>query len=478
MALRFGEEKKILPKILINIGAGFDIPTGQFITGKNGESIINGGLGGITAIVGAGNNFKSSILHFHQLSAANRIFATAETAMTTYDTEVNIDINKLENWSNEFEYIPKNAITSEMIWEITDKSQQYADEWFDKISKYCEQKEKDKSINVKFTAFVNPYTKEVLEMPLPTFVEIDSLSEFEPKSTIDMVAKDIEDSNTVYMKQGLFKTKVFSQLPVLSNSSNVYFLITAQIGEKINIATGPAMYNQPSRKLQHLKSGESIKGVSNKFYFLSNNSWYAHTASVLKNQNTKLAEYPTGNESQETDLNVVRLTMMRSKSGPSGYTLEVVVSQTEGVLPTLTEFHTIKQNGKFGIGGNDRSYFIELHPEVSLQRTNIRSKIDSDKLLSRAINITSELLQMHIFHSNLHAKGLLCTPAELYNDIKDLGYDWHTLLDTRGWWTVDNYDTRIKPFLSTMDLLKMRKGLYFPYFLNDDKTLKKEYIHE
>jgi hypothetical protein len=42
------------------------------------------------------------------------------------------------------------------------------------------------------------------------------------------------------------------------------------------------------------------------------------------------------------------------------------------------------------------------------------------------------------------------------------------LLNTRGWWTLDN-DKQEVPFLSTLDLLRMRKGLYHPYWLAEDK---------
>ena len=475
MALKFNLGPKVMPKILINIGCTYDIPTGTFITGNKGESILNGGLGQVTGAVGGGNNFKSTTMHYMMLSAANRMWATADTAMSTYDTEINISINRLEDMANKYAYIPKNPITEKGLWDISDKTSLPAEKWFNNILTYTEEKKKDKSIIVEYTAFKDPYGDGVLKMILPTFGEIDSLSEFEAESTMNMVEKDIEDANTVFMKQGLFKTKVVSALPRIANSSNTFFLVTAQIGEKIDMATGPAKYNQPSKKLQHLKGGDTIKGVSGKFFYLLNNGWFSHTASVLKNPTTKLAEYPTGkDDTLETDLNIVKMTQLRSKSGPSGYTLEIIVSQKDGVLPTLTEFHHIKTNGKFGIGGNDRSYFISLYPDVSLSRTTVRSKIDSDPLLRRAINISSELLQMHKFHNNVYGK-YLCTPEELYDDIKKLGYDWNILLRTREWWTIDQYTTKVPPFLSILDLLKMRKEEYFPYFLNDDKTIKKEY---
>lgn len=59
--------------------------------------------------------------------------------------------------------------------------------------------------------------------------------------------------------------------------------------------------------------------------------------------------------------------------------------------------------------------------------------------------------------------GLMCTPAELYEDIKKLGYDWNILLDTRGYWTLNQYSHPV-PYLNTVDLLKMRKELYRPWW--------------
>lgn len=478
--LNFNITEKTNTKLLINIGALFDVPTASIVTGKKGEAIFNGGLGQVTAIMGAGNNYKSTILHYQMLSAASKIAATTDTAMTTYDTEVNISLDRLEDLASKFDTLPKNPIMSDNpTWSVTDKSMVSANDWAVSINKYAEAKAKEKKIIQKFEAFTDPYSKNVLELPTPTFVEIDSLTEFEASSTMDMLTNDLDssDTNTYAMKQGAFKTKFLSTLPRLTNSSNTFVLMTAHIGEKINMATGPAVYQQPTRKLQYLKGGDTIKGVSSKFTFLLNNAWFAHTASLLNNKTTKLPEYPRNkNDVTTTDLNTVKLTQLRSKSGPSGYTLEIVVSQTEGVLPTLTEFHFIKESDRFGLTGNNVHYQIALLPEVTLNRNNVRENIDKNNKLRRAINITSELLQLNIFHNvRLDTEGINCTPEELYKDIKELGYDWDVLLNTRGYWVIDQYENKI-PYLNTIDLLRMRKGTYFPYFLNDDKTLKKKYM--
>ena len=103
----------------------------------------------------------------------------------------------------------------------------------------------------------------------------------------------------------------------------------------------------------------------------------------------------------------------------------------------------------------------------------VRSKINNDPLLRRAINITAELLQLEIYSNDIKQQGLLCSPKELYEDIKKLGYDWNVLLNTRGYWTIDQYDNPV-PFLSTVDLLKMRAGTYKPYWLEDTKNTKEK----
>lgn len=467
--------EKVKPKILINIGCLMDIPTGFIVTGKKGESIINGGLPQISGLVGRGNNYKSTIMHYMALSAYDKISASHETNMVTYDTEMNTFLERLEDLSKRFEHIPDDIIRSNKgLWTVTDKSQMPGNKFALILNEYSENKIKDKDSKITIECFKDPYEDKPLSTLLPSFVEIDSLSEFEAESTIEMLSNDLDgsDTNTFAMKQGLFKSKFLSTLPRLASMSNTFILFTGQVSNKINMATGPAAMAQPVKDLQYLKQGDSIKGISNKFFFLLNSAWFLHTATLLKNKSTEQAEYPVDTSSnQSNELNVVKLTQLRSKSGSSGYTISVIVSQDEGVLPTLTEFHHIKENNRFGLSGNNVHYNLDIYPDVSLSRTTIRNKIDSDPRLRRAINITSELLQLTIFNPELETQGLMCTPKELYEDIKKLGYDWNVLLDTRGYWTIDQYTNKV-PFLSTVDLLKMRKGLYTPYFLKDNKEKK------
>ena len=114
-------------------------------------------------------------------------------------------------------------------------------------------------------------------------------------------------------------------------------------------------------------------------------------------------------------------------------------------------------------------------PDVTLSRTTIRTKINESKQLRRAINIASEMQQLGLYLGNHpYVREAMCTPKELYEDIKALGYDWDMLLRTREYWTINQYDNKV-PYLNTLDLMRMRIGKYTPYFLNEDKTLKTKY---
>lgn len=453
-------------KPLINIGCMFDIPNGTFIKGLHGEHILNGGLGMFSGIAGIGNSFKSTILHYQMLSAADKIASVTSTSMSTYDTEINIHLERLYNFTKRFDSFKDRNILEDGTWVVSDKTVYLGNEWYEKLKDFMKSKKDNAKQLMVETPFVDRDGK-LLKIIVPTFSEIDSFSEFETASAAKMQEEnEIGESgaNTLHMKLGAAKTQFLMDIPNRLASSNHYVLTTAQQGKDTSIATGP-MPSAPTKKLQHLKNGDKIKGVSDKYFFLSSSLYHAYNATPLLNQSTRGPEYPkdpNDNRMMDMDLNVVSLRQLRSKSGASGNIVEIIISQTEGVLPTLSEFHFIKGMDRFGISGSLQHYALDILPDVKLSRTTVRSKIDNDPKLRRAINITSELAQMHLHMRYLD--DLLCTPLELYEDLKKLGYDWDQLLNTRGWWTVNN-DKHPVPFLSTYDLLMMRKEKYKPYWL-------------
>lgn len=472
-------------KILINIGALFDIPTGTYLKGKYNESILNGGLGMLTGITGIGNNFKSTLEHFMTLSAASKIFPVEPTYIATYDTEVNIHENRLFNFTQSFEPFKYKDILSDGFWRITDKNVYYGNVWWAEHRKYLSEIEKQGSKFLKETPFLSRDRTNRIKTILPTFTQIDSFTEFDTEEIAKIQNEnELGDTggNTIHMRLGLAKTRFLMEVPTITGRSNNFMLFTAHLGKDTMIAAGPYA-PPPPKKLATLKHGDKLKGVTDKFFFLMSNLWQVYDARPLQNKDTKGPEYPVepgDPQPNDTDLNVVTVKLLRSKSGPAGATFEVVVSQSRGVLPTLTEFHYIRSCDYFGLTGSKVNYHLDLLPEVNLSRTSIRQKIETEPLLARAMNITAELCQIQHAWRDLD-KLLVCSPKELYDDLKEAGYDWNVLLKTRGYWMFEN-ESHDTPFLSTMDLLRMRAGLkgyqdaYFPYWMNDDKTVKPGYL--
>lgn len=453
-------------KVMFNVGALFDIATGTYLQGRHGEYILNGGLASLTGVVGIGNNFKSTIMHYLLMMFMARVKGASAT---TYDTEVNIHESHLHDIMAHMEDLEGEDLIDTARWVITDKTMYTGTEYYAKLKEFLEMKIKNKDKLLVETPFWNRGRQGPLMIIQPTGSEIDSFTEYETDDVMEMQDKaELGDSkgNTIHMRQGLAKLRILMEAPRLNTGSYNYMIMTAHIGKESTMQSAGGGREVPIVKLQHLKNGDKIKGTTDKFTFITHNCYHAFNAKPLINDGTKAPEYPRNSDDDtrlDTDLSTVTLRNLRSKSGISGMTQMLVVSQSLGVLPSLTEFHHIKEQDKYGIEGTNINYFLSLLPEVKLSRTTVRGKLDSDAKLRRAVNITSEMCQMSYLYRAL-PDGLMCTPKQLYEDLKAKGYDWDVLLSTRGWWTIDN-DKHPIPYLSTMDLLRMRRGHYHPYWM-------------
>ena len=459
---------------MINIGSLFDIPTGVYIFGKYGEAILNGGLGAMTGVVGIGNNFKSTIMHYQTTTALARM-GTMSSIMT-YDTEVNIhEWHLRRQLVNIKEFYGEDVIETQR-WQITDKTVYTGDKWYDLLRDFMDDKTKNSKKYSVFTPFVDRDNVSNVKFIIPTFVEVDSMSEFTTKDVLKMQDENsLGDSgaNMVSMRQGIQKNRFLMESPENAGASSTYILLTAHIGAEFNLDP----HNPPPKKLQHLKGGVKLKGVPEKFTFVMNNCWQCYNAAPMMQRLTKTPEYPKNGEdnlSGDTDLNAVTVKQLRSKSGTSGMNVEVLVSQTDGVLPSLTEFHFLKTRAdRFGFIGNDQNYVLALCPDIKLSRTTIRSKIDSSQALRRSLNFLAEQAQVIMLWTNIDAAWTV-SPEELYRGITELGYNWDDIYNTRGWWTIAGMHMS-QNFLSTMDLVRMYHGFYIPYWMEKppEKALAK-----
>lgn len=468
--MAFANAFKPAPSVraMLNLGCGFDIPTGRYIKGKHGESILNGGLAHLTGVGGRGNTFKSTIMWFMMLRVMQRYSKSGGMA---YDTEMSATLARLRDLAATLGPDAVAAVDDIERFILTDKTVYSGNVWYDMLKESLKPREGNKK-DTGTTPMLNK-EGEFIKALYPMVFGCDSLSQFQTDSLQKIQDNTVGDSgrNVEALRDAMAKNQMIMELPGVTARTGSYGLFSAHMGDEHQLDP----YAPPQKKLAFLKNKVKFKNVPEKFTFLMNNCWYAISSEPLINQSTKGPEFPRHPDDQnkgDTDLMVVNLVNLRGKSGPTGLPITVVVSQTEGVLPGLSEFYFIKSMKRYGLGGNDRNYFLELCPDIALSRTTVRGKINEEPALRRALEIVGEMCQIKHIWTHL-PRDFVPSPAELYETLKQRGYDWDVLLNTRGYWIFQE-DKHELPFLSTMDLINMYHGTYHPYWMKEKPKGKVE----
>lgn len=448
----------------INLGALLDIPTGKYEQGKHGEMIMNGGLSSLTGIASRPNNFKTA-LAIYMLAAARR--AMPGCSAIAYDTEGTLNgTTRLDALSKAMPEISHIDWENDEQYMFTDLSRYSGDEFFTLFRTVVGEKTKNEKLYMRTSPFIG-IDGENKKMLYPSIGLIDSFSKFiisEIQETYEKHAIGSAKLNTTDMSNGKAKKQLFNQLPQICAKTGTYAILTAHVGDVINME----MFPTDKRNLTGMKRDTVILGVSGGFYSLPNNVWDIIGNKPLLNKD-KMPVYPLDNATAmagDSDLRQIELKNLRGKSGISDIPFIILFSQTEGMLPALSEFHYCKDRD-YGFNGNQQNYQLALVPDINLSRTTIRAKLDATPALRRATEIQSEMLQLIEFQRwSLEDVG---EPKGLYSDLKAMGYDWDYLLNhTRGYWICEEDEPLVeKKFLSTYDLIRMRKGLYKPYWMTD-----------
>lgn len=463
----FGDFKKPSFRPAVNVGCLMDVSSGLYEVGEYGEMIINGGLGALNGIVSRPNNFKTA-LGVYMLAMVRR--AMPQSFSMVYDTEGTL--NPVARFASVAKHCPEIAaidFNNDPQFMFTDLSQYTGDEFFFTLRKALDAKAKDPKSNTRTSPFADK-DKKPMTCLMPTTAFIDSFSKFIVSAVDEMYAKHkIGDgkNNTDAMTNGKAKNQLFNQLPQLAAKTSTHFILTAHVGDIINMD----MYPTDKRNLTGMKRDTVLKGVSSGFYSLPNNVYDVVSNKPMLNAD-KMPIYPLDNATAmqgDSDLRILEVKNLRTKGGISELIFPIIVAQSEGVLASLTEFHYCKENA-WGIGGNLQNYFVELRPDASLSRTKVRQKLNGDPLLRRAVEIQSEMLQLIQFQRKLD----IPSPKELYEGLTKMGYDWNILLgSTRGYWMMrEDEHLSDKKFLSTMDLINMLRFEYIPYWMSKEDKAK------
>lgn len=469
--LSFGNRFEQAPDLRVrcNIGSLFDITNCELKKGKWGNILLNGGLWPTDAIVGPNNSFKSTLSKHKLLAVMNNY--PMSTALSL-DTEISgTGASRYAELALRYPALRDYDFLEGDRWVYTTNAEVYGDIWWSQLKEYCN--EKSSKDNRKHTMLTTPFVDrngEYMKSFIPTVAEIDSISQLSAKAVDEKFDKlDASDKgrNMEDMATAKAKSKIVRDMPVLTASSGTYIISTAHVGEKKDLDP----YNPSMQKFQMMKGNKTVKYIPESFQFNMNNVYEIIVARPLLNQNTKAPEFPrdSGDEFRgDTDLMELTINNLRGKGGSTGYIFPLICSQTEGVLTGLSDFWLLKTN-KYGIGGNDRNYFIELYPECSLSRTTVRGKIDEDPKLERALRLQADLFLAQATHKggSVFPEERFCDPKTLYEDIKTLGYNWDELLDTVNEWHFRE-EKQEKPTLTIFDLLNMRAGEYTPYWMTDE----------
>lgn len=452
----------------INIGCLFDISSGRYVKGHKGQMILEGGLHQLTGIVSRPNNFKTALM-IYMAAMARRAFPKSNTLI--YDSEGTLDpISRFVSLAPRFPELAEIDFNNDEQLVFTDLSRYSGDQFFEVLKTAIDPIAKNQEKYMVSSPIVDKDNKPK-RFIYPSICSMDSFSNTQITQVIQMYEKNAVGSsgnNTDAMTMGKAKAQLFNQLPNICSKTGLYMILTAHISDVINIE----MYPTDKRNLSHMKKDTKLKGVGPGFYSLPHNVFSVEKNTVLQNDK-KFPLYPKDNATAmegDTDLKILEIINLRGKAGITGLPFHIIVSQTDGIKPELTNFHYCKKH-EYGIGGNLQNYYLELMPEVSLSRTKVHAKLEENPKLARAAEIQAEMLQLIQFQR--WTSDVVCSPKELYEDLKAIGYDWDQLLETKGYWMcIEDAQEYNHRELSTYDLLRMRLGLYVPYWMTDEERSK------
>lgn len=465
-------------KPLFNMGCLMDIPncSGGYTRGRYGESILNGGLASFEGIGGRPNMHKSTFMHFRSLRLIDRYPTTEGSNLDTEYSQTSGRFNLLSKYHPRLQKIGFDfEDPDQTLLTITDGRKYRGDDYWEAVKDYAKTKEKDKDQKLTLPMVTrNGKSFTVLKSDI---IAIDSFSRMGTKSLDKIIDNNDVGSNSMQTfgaRDSGVKAQMLIQISDYALRTGLVVQLSAHVDDEVNLE----MFPTQSKKLAFLKNGLKFKYVSNQFAFLPNNLWYVYSANPYNNQTTKEAEYPRDNKDHnKTDLMRMFIQNLRGKFGSSGAPMELMVSQRDGIMPSLSEYHHLRKTKDkpsdpgFGLTGNAVTAALTLYPDVKFTRKSIREKTEEHPALIRGFEITSEIAQMKELWYHLPLKYKEWTMEDIYNRLVELGYDIeHLLTRTRGFWTHVESEHHFDPFLSTWDIFLICEDRYYPYWY--DKAIK------
>lgn len=445
----------------LNVGCLFDHFSGRYVEGAHGESLLNAGMSHITAVVGKNNQYKSTTADYFMASAQNNYYPVANSF---YDeTEGSRDLEGLEMRYSQFPHINRDGIIGNKKFFFTNMTKMNGEQYWDKRKKYGKAKLAAKGAILE-TPFLNA-DGSFIKVPAPTVEEIDSWSMYQfgavEKKTEKMTVSDSKQ-NMNFANDGMYKTRMLMAMPGENGRTGYYTIMTAHLGDAFNMDPN----SPPEKIMAYMNANTVIKNATEKFSYIPNNMWMCHSQKAHADQDGfPIYGRGTMGEKYEKELIEVKMLNLRGKFGQSGAPFKVLYSQTEGLLPHLTQLCYLREGNKYyGMGTNTQNLSLALYPDAKFTRNSVREKIKEDYMLRRALELTSGLCQIR---NTMWYLGdmVFADPADIFLKLKEKGYDWDELLGgTRHHWQYNGVPEEHN-YLSALDLLRMYTGHYHPFWL-------------
>lgn len=454
--------------------------TGEWVKGFNGEDILVGGYAHHTGILAVANAGKTALGLRMFCAVGNRYQATTGHI---YETEGTMPAKRVWECSASLhDGVPFDMRTmqddDEPRFMMVDGTSLKLDEWADKMS--AEKEIRKKQRGVKKYEVTLPFNLNKIrgnKIVAPMIVFIDSASEAEPTSAQKLTDEGTDDKKgqTSFMRDGWVKTKVYGHSMIsLNTQGDIFVISTASLDAFVDMNAAPG--RGPEKTMGHLQANKKMKGLGTAYKKRTSNIWqFGQPAGLFKGTATadKMPKYPRSKEDYyvgNKDLEHVTIQNLRGKTGGSGSAFKLVRSQRDGILSEITNFEFCREWGdksikEYGILGTGQYQFaLALLPDVSFRNTTVQEYFNNSPEARRAMEFIFGMKMEFFGKQSVEFVKYRCTPEELYKDIKELGYDWNILLNTRGYWKFVEEETADLPYLSILSLLKMRVGEYTPHW--------------
>lgn len=444
--------------VSFNTGTIFDLSSGKFQPGLDGEWYLNGGLTAHINTFGAQNgHFKSTTANSYAQRSRN-IYADSDMIILDDENSLDKDKARAERMAEELAGRNKNQI----IWlKGIDYDLETFDTWLNDL---CIKKESvKKDITVK-TPFFDEKTGEQLSILIPTYVFVDSLTELVCAAEEEMLdgekAPGIGNSkiNTVYMADGNRKTMFIRSMRRRCQKYGIVFICTGHYDKTINMD----MYAPNPKETLFGKQDWKMKGCGSKLKFLS--SIYARLQASLLVDSNKEPMYGNG-MSAAKDLHEVCVVLERCKSSNAGEMVPYVESQSEGLLNAVTNYHFLKQHEYYGLLGNKQKQQPFLMPDTTISRNTIREIASASAEVRRALEIAVTLCFIKTcYNTATFPYDFNIEPQKLFDQLnsdknKSLVSD---ILHSRGYWTYQlpgQKNSDDLPYMSIFRIMELAKAM-------------------